>query len=100
MIAVATPTVADYFKYSGLAAAAYVRAGGLSVGSPTFASDFIELARTQSDGRLPLSIGQYLFDPPPKSNVTPWTVAYYHGRRKMGSESFLISEIWLDANEN
>jgi len=75
---VTTPNVSDYFKYAVHATAAYVRAGALTLGSATYASDFVELARTQSDGRLPTSIATELFNPA-DPDALRWQVVHYYG---------------------
>ncbi len=69
------PSVVDFFKYASLATAAYVR---MDIG-PFTGARLTGLAAAQSGGRLPLSIAQYLFDPPPGSTVTRWTIAHYFG---------------------
>ena len=66
--------IGDLYKYALLATASYVRTGG-----STDTGDFIDAASAADENRLPLSIAQYLFDPPAGSSVTPWTIAYYHG---------------------
>lgn len=54
-------SVLDYYKFAQLATAAYVRAGNLVLGSQPYARDFADLAASQGDGRLPLSIAENLF---------------------------------------
>ena len=72
-------TILDFYRYAQLATAAYVRAGNLISGSVTYGRDFASLALTQSDGRLTLSTGQYLFAPTLEfPNANAWTIAYYH----------------------
>lgn len=71
-------TILDYYKYAALATAAYVRLGTNPWDGATFAAQASN--PNQSGGRLPLSIAQYLFDPPEGSGVTPWQVAHYHAR--------------------
>jgi hypothetical protein len=60
---VTTPTIFQIYELSQLATAAYVRMGqqpqALRGDGATFALE----ASTQSDGRLPLSLGRRLFDP-------------------------------------
>ncbi|MEO8164976.1 MAG: hypothetical protein ABI619_06220, partial [Betaproteobacteria bacterium] len=63
--------------------AAYVRAGNLITGIPTYARDFASLAATQTGGRLPLSIATELFNPA-DPNAMPWTVAEYYGGDRPG----------------
>ncbi len=72
-------TITDYYKYAALATAAYVRMGDQPEELQTDGATFAIQANEQSDGRLPLSIAQYLFDPPPGSTVTRWTIAHYFG---------------------
>jgi hypothetical protein len=73
--------VLDYYKYAQLATAAYVRAGGLDLKGATYGQDFAQLSNDQSDGRLALSIAQYLFDPSVNvyGNRTTWDILYYYG---------------------
>lgn len=73
-------TTLDYYKFSQLATAAYVRAGSLVVGSETYGADFVGLAAGQTRGRLPLSLGQYLFAPNDfYPNLSPWIIRHYYG---------------------
>jgi hypothetical protein len=73
-------SIIDYYKCAQFATAAYVRAGNLILGSSTYAADFAELARSQSDGRLPSSIAQYLLGINEAfPNPNPWNVRYYYG---------------------
>ncbi len=69
------PSVIDFYKYASLTTAAYVRMG---IGTLTGVR-LADLAATQSEGRLPLSIGQYLFDPDNQYNAPVWTIAHYFG---------------------
>ncbi|MCW5575160.1 MAG: putative Ig domain-containing protein [Burkholderiales bacterium] len=74
------PTIADYYKYSVLATAAYVRAGSLSPDSGTYVSDFLDLAETQSNGRLPPILGNRLFNPVDAvPGVEQWVIENYYG---------------------
>jgi hypothetical protein len=56
----ATPTIADFYKYAALAAASYVRMGTQPESLRTSGAIFAEEAASQSDGRLPLSLARYL----------------------------------------
>jgi hypothetical protein len=61
-----------------LATAAYVRMGGKSLDGQTFSDEASSL--DQGGGRLPLSLGRYLFNPQPNlPNPGPWTIQYYYG---------------------
>jgi hypothetical protein len=77
-------TILDYYKYAALATAAYVRLGTNPWDGATFAAQASD--PTQSGGRLPLSIAQYLFDPPAGSGITPWQIVHYHGSDLPGHE--------------
>ena len=79
-------TILDYYKYALLSTAAYVRAGDLVPGSATYGQDFAELAASQSRGRLPLSISQYLFDPDNEFGAAVWSVLHYHGGDRPDTE--------------
>jgi hypothetical protein len=57
------PTIVDYYRYTALAAASYVRMGT----GPLTGQRFSEVARDQD--RLPFSIAQYLFDPQPSRTI-------------------------------
>ncbi|HWQ37445.1 MAG TPA: hypothetical protein VNM24_02380, partial [Burkholderiales bacterium] len=71
-------TILDYYKYAALATAAYVRLGTNPWDGATFAAQASD--PTQSGGRLPLSIAQYLFDPQNiYGNRNTWSIAHYHG---------------------
>lgn len=74
-------TILEYYKYAQLATAAYVRLGA----GPLTGARFADLANTQSGGRIPSSIAQYLFgineDFP---NPNPWSVRYYYGGDALG----------------
>jgi len=68
-------TITDYYKYSLLAAAAYVRIANTSATGANFST----LAASDGQQRLPLTLGQYLFD----ANVTQygsrdtWNILHY-----------------------
>ena len=73
-------TIAEYYKYSTLAAASYVRAGALTPGSSTYGSDFAQLANSQSNGRLPSPLARRLFDPNAAvSGQIQWAIEDYYG---------------------
>lgn len=71
-------TILDYYKYASLATAAYVRAGALNPQDLDYQARFAELGRQQD--RLPLSIGQFLFDSNNiYGNQSVWSILHYYG---------------------
>lgn len=73
-------SILDYYKYALLDTAAYVRAGELNPNDPEYQQKFARLANDQSDGRLPLSIAQYLFDRENAyGNLDVWSILHYYG---------------------
>ena len=67
-------TILDYYKYALLATAAYVRTGG-----STDPANFVRAASTAQANRLPLELGQYLFDPQNRYRNPVWNVLHYYG---------------------
>jgi hypothetical protein len=69
-------TILDYYKYSLLATAAYVRTEGSND-----AGDFVLAASNADDNRLPLSIAQYLFvqNSPYGNGDVFWKILHYYG---------------------
>ena len=71
----AQPTVLDFYKYSVLATAAYVRMGSKPLDGATFAA---QAASSPAQERLPIALGTALFNPP--DNTTPrWNILRYYG---------------------
>ena len=72
----AVPTILDYYKYSALATAVYVRVGGASLDGATFAG----LASSAAQHRIPLSLANRLFvqsDAPPTRTYAAVASAEY-----------------------
>ena len=73
-------SILDYYKYALLSTAAYVCAGELDPADSLYGQKFAQLANDQADGRLPLSIAQYLFDlNNAYGNTNIWNIRYYYG---------------------
>lgn len=71
-------TILDYYKYAALATAAYVRMGENPLDGATFAAQASN--PNQSGGRLPLSLGRFLFDSRfAIAGYPQWRIGYYYG---------------------
>ena len=74
-------TIADYFKYSLLATATYVRMGRNPLDGATFSARASDA--NQAGGRLPPTIATELFNPA-DPDAMRWTIADYHADDKPG----------------
>ncbi len=70
--------ISDYYKFSALATASYVRMGGRSLDGATFAEEAAN-AQRQAGGRLPTEQARYLFDPANNYGAPVWDVISYYG---------------------
>ncbi|MCW8962772.1 MAG: hypothetical protein OQL16_03170 [Gammaproteobacteria bacterium] len=87
------PTITDYYKYSQLATAAYIKLDGKITTNGEIAVQDI-IAEANSQGRLPISLAEQLFDSSQQSNGQPvWTIPtgdYYYGNDDFGFAATLF----------
>ena len=82
-------TILDYYKYSTLATAAYVRMGGKDLSGSNFAAQagLIE----QGGGRLPATLGTSMFNPADPT-AARWEVLDYFGNDVPASQDPIAAQ--------